>query len=216
MSTNPRPNVDYLKAIHQRPDVEYLKNVPVEVFCEFWNYLGCVPTSYIKVAIKFQKVKQNICNCAMCIIVDTLDFDASILLKMKKLRQVQVHSTTRWTKKNVTLGHTLTKLYQNGVDIQFKAKITPKTLVDGELFSLIPIVVPTYTYKEVEELVYMLLNSPRSGLHKCIACIIAYKPKLADRIRALVSHATAVEEIKPKPDRSKIKLLENTHKCVFA
>ncbi len=208
---------DYLRI--DLPDVEYMRIVPIvplSYFCRFWDRLGCVPASYLTSALKFERVKQNIYNCATCVIIDTFDFDASVLPKLKKLRHVQItDSTKKWTG-HADLGLILSKLHNNGVDIQFKDKVTPKMLVNCELFSLIPIIIPTYTYKEIKELVYMLLNSPRPGLHKCIACIIAYKPRLKSLIRQYVEHMITLEHLESKPDRNKIKLLTHTDKCVFA
>jgi Zn-finger protein len=187
----------------QRPPVDYLKIVPVEIFCQFWKQYGCVPASYLAPAVKIQKAKQNIFNCANCIIIDTMDFDASILLKLKNLEQVCVQ--TKWVK-NTPLSNVLTKLYKQGVHITI-GKVTPRTLVNCELFDLIPVIIPTYTYKDIEELVYMLLNSPQPGVKKCITCIIKHKPQLKSQIKATVQYAISYEYVKPKPDKKKIKLL---------
>jgi Zn-finger protein len=188
----------------QRLPVDYLKIVPVQIFCQFWKQYGCVPASYLAPAVKIQKVKQNIFNCANCIIIDTMDFDASILLKLKKLEQV--HVKAKWSK-NTPLSNVLTKLYKKGVHIKIATKITPRALMNCELFDLIPVIIPTYTYAEIEELVFMLLDSPRPGVQKCIMCIVKYKPQLKSYIKEKVEYVITQEYLKPKPNMKKIKLL---------
>ena len=99
----------------QRPPVDYLKIVPVEIFCQFWKQYGCVPASYLAPAVKIKKAKQNIFDCATCIIIDTMDFDfqnPSILLKLKKLEQICVQ--TKWVK-NTPLSNILNPSCTNKV-----------------------------------------------------------------------------------------------------
>jgi hypothetical protein len=187
------------------PSLNYLNIVPVEIFCQFWKELGCVPASYLAPAVKQPKAKQNIYNCATCVVVDTMDFDSSILLKLKNLNSVVIK--TGW-KKNTSLASILSKLAKNGVEIKM-SKITPKTLVNCELYGLISHIVPTYTYKEIEELTYLLLASPKPGVQKCIKCIIKYKPQLKTKIQEMVEYAITTEYSKStKPDMTKIKLLQ--------
>jgi hypothetical protein len=186
------------------PPLNYLNIVPVEIFCQFWKELGCVPASYLAPAVKIPKAKQNIYNCATCVVVDTMDFDSSILLKLKNLNSVVIK--TSW-KKNTPLTSVLSKLAKTGVDIKMQ-KVTPKTLVDCELYGLISHVIPTYTYKEIEQLVYLLLASPKPGVVKCIKCLIKYKPQLKTKIQDMVEYAITNEYSKPKPDSKKIQLLK--------
>lgn len=186
------------------PPNNYLKIVPVEIFCQFWKELGCVPASYLAPAVKV--AKHNIYNCATCIVIDTMDFDATILLKLKNLKCVVIKC--KWVK-NTPLASVLSKLYKNGVDVHFKTKVTPKMLVNCELYGLISIVVPMYTYKQIEELVYEFLNSPKPGVKKCITCIIKLKPQLKQRVNDMVDYAITTEYSKPKPNTTKIKLLKS-------
>ena len=187
------------------PSPDYLNIVPVEIFCQFWNNFGCVPASYLAPAVKQPKAKQNIYNCATCIIVDTMDFDVSILSKLKNLKSVVVK--TSW-KKNTPLASTLSKLAKNGIEIKM-SKITPKTLVNCELYGLISYIVPTYTYKEIEELVYLLLASPKPGVQKCIKCLIKFKPQLKNKIQDMIEYAITSEYSKStKPNMTKIQLLK--------
>lgn len=187
------------------PSLNYLNIVPVEIFCQFWNNLGCVPASYLAPAIKQPKAKQNIYNCATCIIVDTMDFDSSILLKLKNLNSVVMK--TSW-KKNTLLASTLSKLSKKGIEIKMP-KVTPKTLVECELYDLISYIVPTYTYKEIEDLVYLLLASPKPSVKKCIKCLIKFKPQLKRKIQDMIEYAITTEYSKTsKPDMNKIQLLK--------
>jgi Zn-finger protein len=187
------------------PSLNYLNIVPVEIFCQFWKELGCVPASYLAPAVKQPKAKQNIYNCATCVIVDTMDFDSSILLKLKNLNSVVIK--TSW-KKNTPLTSVLSKLAKNGVEIKM-SKITPKTLVECELYGLISYIVPTYTYKEIEQLVYLLLASPKPGVQKCIKCIIKYKPQLKTKVQEMIEYAITTEYSKStKPNMTKIQLLK--------
>ena len=186
------------------PPTDYLNAVPVQIFCQFWKELGCVPASYLAPAIKV--AKQNIYNCATCIIIDTMDFDASILLKLKNLKSVVIK--TSW-KKNTQLPSILSKLSKRGVEIKM-SKVTPKTLVNCELYDLISYIVPTYTYKEIEELIYLLLASPKPGVQKCIRCIIKHKPQLKSKIQDMIEYAITNEYSKStgKPNITKINLLK--------
>lgn len=187
------------------PPLTYLNIVPVEIFCQFWKELGCIPASYLSSAIKVPKAKQNIYNCATCVIVDTMNFDTSILFKLKNLKSVVIKSN--WTKKS-SLPSVLVKLNKNGVDIKMN-KITPKILVDCELYDLISYIVPMYTYKEIEELVYLLLASPNPSIIKCIKCIVKYKPKLKTKIHDMVEYAITKEySNSTKLNTSRIQLLK--------
>ena len=181
------------------PEKDSVKYVPVEIFCQFWANLGCIPASYLEEMMKIKTVKQNINNCAIKVYIDTMDFDANILLNLKNLQLV--HVKTKWTI-NPPLAQVLTSLYKQGVKITFAQKITPYQLVDCQLFKLTSVIIPTYTYKEIEELIYLLLDT--NSYKSCIKCIMKLKPMLKQRVQNIVSYAITTEYTKQKPNLKRI------------